>query len=64
MLTFVTYPANYQIFIFYMIFKQNYSAPDTWVEQEILEEYLLNVSSSGEDLVGEDDDPWLVGGEY
>lgn len=47
-----------------MILKHNYSAPDTWVEQDILEEYILDVSSSGEDLVGEDFDPWLVGGEY
>ena len=46
-----------------MHIKQHYSAPQTWVEQEILEEYLLIVSGTGEDLVGEDDDPWLVGGD-
>ena len=47
-----------------MRIRLNYTAPLFWEEQATLEDILLTVSSTGEDLVGEEIDPWSVGGEY
>lgn len=47
-----------------MLIKKKYTQPQLWAEEPELETAILLVSGDGEDLVGEDDDPWLVGGDY